>query len=374
MERNKTDRMKDAVRPAGKEVRSVLPYKDMEWPVHVIAWGILCSIPLLMALANRSQVDISWDFYVRTLIMDVSIIIVFYVNYLYLVKRFLFTRKTGWFILGNIGLIIVAMFLVHFFMEMLPKFPERIPETRRPPKEVLHFRFFIGNSLMYIFIVALSVAFRSTTGWYKIEAERRELERSRSEAELQNLKSQLNPHFLFNTLNNIYSLIAFSPEKAQDTVHELSRLLRYVMYDSTYETVTLGKELDFVRNYIELMRIRLPEHVVLDASVSSEVPENQVAPLLFISLIENAFKHGVSNNKPSFIYIDIYQEGNKVVCDILNSDFPKNAENDKSGSGIGLANLRKRLSLLYPDNHTLYCGKEGENFRSHLSFTVNDAV
>ena len=179
---------------------------------------------------------------------------------------------------------------------------------------------------------------------------------------MQNLKSQLNPHFLFNTLNNIYSLIAFSPEKAQEAVHDLSRLLRYVLYDSSQPMVPLEKELDFIRNYVELMRIRLPEHVKLTTDISSATSETQVAPLLFISLIENAFKHGVSHNKPSFIDLKIHQEGTRIVCSIRNSDFPKDNGQDKSGSGIGLQNLSRRLELLYPSHHIFTYGQKGDEY------------
>ena len=115
-----------------------------------------------------------------------------------------------------------------------------------------------------------------------IETMRRDLEQSRVEAELQNLKSQLNPHFLFNTLNNIYCLIAFSPDRAQGVVHDLSRLLRYVLYDSNQKFVPLGKELDFIRNYVELMRIRLPEHVSLDLQISGQENEGgMIAAIIY---------------------------------------------------------------------------------------------
>ena len=204
-----------------------------------------------------------------------------------------------------------------------------------------------------------------TNGWYQVEANQRELERERAEAELSNLKSQLNPHFLFNTLNNIYSLIAFSPEKAQEAVHDLSRLLRYVLYESNQPLVPIEKDLDFLRNYIELMRIRLPRHVDLQTDIEAATPGVMIAPLLFISLVENAFKHGVSNSQPSFIQITIRQEGDAVSCSIRNSYFPKSA-GDKSGSGIGLSNLEKRLSLLYPECYHLAYGKEGENYVAHL--------
>ena len=185
-------------------------------------------------------------------------------------------------------------------------------------------------------------------------------------------ESQLNPHFLFNTLNNIYSLIAFSPEKAQEAVHDLSRLLRYVLYESSQPFVPLEKDFDFLRNYVELMRIRLPKHVELKTNIVASSPGTLIAPLLFISLVENAFKHGVSNNKPSFIHLDIHQEGAEVVCTIVNSYFPKSPDQDKSGSGIGLVNLEKRLGLLYSGHFSFQCGREGDNYSSYLSITINE--
>jgi len=328
-----------------------------------------------MALTNsRSNENIYWDFYVRTFLMMFSIIGVFYANYLYLVDRLLFTRKTGWFLVSNVVLMVGMIFFVHLIMSILPEHPDKVHAPDRPPREFFLIRMFIGNFLIYVFTTALSVAFRVTTSWYKVEAQRRELEKNRSEAELQNLKSQLNPHFLFNTLNNIYSLIAISQDRAQEAVHDLSRLLRYVMHDSSQAYVTLEKELDFISNYVELMRIRLPEHVKVDTFISVEAPQTQIAPLLFISLIENAFKHGVSNSKPSLIGLDIRQKGNEVVCIIINSYFPKDIEKDKSGSGIGLPNLRKRLELLYPGVYELHCGREGENYRAYLSINIDQEL
>ena len=110
------------------------------------------------------------------------------------------------------------------------------------------------------------------------------------------------------------------------------------------------------------MRIRLPEHVKLTTDISSATSETQVAPLLFISLIENAFKHGVSHNKPSFIDLKIHQEGTRIVCSIRNSDFPKDNGQDKSGSGIGLQNLSRRLELLYPSHHIFTYGQKGDEY------------
>lgn len=351
----------------------VISPKRFGWIIHVVAWAVLFCLPLI--LTGRAQ-SISLDGFLRFSVILGSIIIVFYTNYSFLVKRFLFTRKTIYFVLINLLLIIFFVWLVHAIMNFIP-LPEGV-EPPRPPKEEEAFfklRFFFMHFIVYLFVAVLGVALKVTTSWYDIDASRKELERSRSEAELQNLKSQLNPHFLFNTLNNIYSLIAFSPEKAQVAVHDLSRLLRYMLYESSQPLVPLEKELDFIRNYVELMRIRLPENVELITNISDKIASNtMVAPLLFISLIENAFKHGVSNNKPSFIHIDIYQKEEKVICSIRNSDFRKKAEQDKSGSGIGLSNLRRRLSFLYPEQYIFKCGHEEGNYYSLLSINVNTPI
>lgn len=337
--------------------------------IHVAGWAILFCFPFFF---TGHEARVSLEGYVRAIIVPLSFMLVFYVNYGYLVRRYLFNRRPGWFLLSNLALIVGVMLAVHLLMEYgLPH--DVFRRIRRPPRplnEVVGF-FFI-NAFIYSLVTGLSVAIKMTDGWYRTEALRRELEKERAESELRNLKSQLNPHFLFNTLNNIYSLIAFSPERAQAVVHDLSRLLRYVLYESSQPLVPLEKDLDFLRNYVELMRIRLPRHVTLESDIRPASPGATIAPLLFISLVENAFKHGVSNSEPSFIHIDIHQEGERVVCAIRNSYFPKAPERDKSGSGIGLANLERRLSLLYAGRYSFRHGREGERYLSDLSILINE--
>ena len=308
------------------------PFKGMGKLIHIAAWAILFGLPFFFT--GRESQTVTVLSYIRSIIVPLSFMLVFYANYSVLIDHFLFAKRPWKYFLYNVVLIAFAMGAVHLIFELLPH-----PRWEHP-----------------------SVAIKMTGSWYQMESSRRELEKSRAEAELQNLKSQLNPHFLFNTLNNIYSLIAFSPERAQEAVHDLSRLLRYVLYDSSQPMVPLEKELDFIRNYVELMRIRLPEHVKLTTDISAATPETQVAPLLFISLIENAFKHGVSHNKPSFIDLKIHQEGTRIVCSIRNSHFPKDNGQDKSGSGIGLQNLSRRLELLYPSHHIFTYGQKGDEY------------
>lgn len=344
------------------------PIKRLGKLIHIAGWAILFCSPFFFT-GRESQV--TFEGYLRSIIVPLSFVLVFYLNYGWLVRRYLFNRRTGRFLLINLLLIGCTMLTVHLCMRYF--YPPEIhhpPHQPRPLNETVGF--FVVNAVIYSLVAGLSVAIKMTDGWYRVAAIRRELEKERAEAELQNLKSQLNPHFLFNTLNNIYSLIAFSPEKAQKAVHDLSRLLRYVLYDSSQPFVPLEKDLDFLRNYVELMRIRLPGHVELSMNIVASSPKTLIAPLLFISLIENAFKHGVSNNKPSFIHLDIRQEDGRVVCTIVNSYFPKSPSQDKSGSGIGLVNLEKRLGLLYPGHFSFQCCREGDSYRSYLSITLNE--
>ena len=204
-----------------------------------------------------------------------------------------------------------------------------------PPKWI----FILRDVSTMILTAGLSAAIKLSRRWAQMDADRREAEKSRTEAELKNLRNQLNPHFLLNTLNNIYALIAFDADKAQTAVQELSRLLRHVLYDNQQNFVTLDKEMDFIRNYIELMRIRLSANVRVETKIDVRPDSRtEIAPLIFISLIENAFKHGISPTEPS------------LHCEITNSYHPKSVA-DKSGSGIGLEQVRKRLELTYPGHY-----------------------
>lgn len=323
--------------------------------IHITAWAVILGMPLFVTSPDRPLMSESE--YLRFLLVPFSFMVVFYTNYFLLIERYLFTRHWGRFLMGNTLLISVVIIVLHLlFRYILPPGAHHPPMDRTWQDGV---RFFAGNATLYMLVVGASVAIRMTGGWYRAENARQQLEHSHTEAELQNLKSQLNPHFLFNTLNNIYSLIQIDTDRAQQAVHDLSRLLRYMLYDSCQATVPLNNEIDFLRDYIELMRIRLPRDVRLFVSLPEEPTPTAVAPLLFISLVENAFKHGVSNEKPSYITIDIHETGNQVVCKIKNSYFPK-TQADRSGSGIGLQNLTKRLQMIYPGRYTFEHGLTGE--------------
>ena len=246
------------------------------WLIHLTAWAVIFGMPLFVTGPDRPLM--SGGEYLRFLLVPLSFMVVFYTNYFGLIDRYLSTRRFGRFAGYNILLIGAVMVGVQLLFRYVLPDTGHHPPMERSWQDAL--RFFAGNAILYLLVVGAGVAIRMTGGWYRAEAARQELEHSRTEAELQNLKSPLNPHFLFNTLNNIYSLIQLDPDRAQQTVHDLSRLLRYVLYDSSRPTVPLKAEMDFLGNYIELMRIRLPRHVRLDVSLPENPSHTLVAPFV----------------------------------------------------------------------------------------------
>ncbi|NDW12975.1 sensor histidine kinase [Bacteroides sp. 214] len=335
---------------------------------HVATWVLLLLLP--MFVLNLRGPNITWYDYTKHFVVIVTYFIVFYFNYYFLIPNFLFKEKTKTYIIYNVIILVLTSFLLHYWHFITAPPPVVNPEHafRKPPRWV----FIIRDSIAIAFTISISMVIRITKRWNALETARREAERSKTEAELKNLRNQLNPHFLLNTLNNIYALIAFDVDKAQSAVQELSKLLRHMLYENQQGFVTLGKEADFMHNYIELMRIRLAPNVTLETKIEV-LPDTQtpIAPFLFISLIENAFKHGISPTQPSYIRIMLSETEGKVLCEIANSYFPKKT-NDKSGSGIGLPQVAKRLELLYPGKYNWQRGTsaDGDQYISRLSIEV----
>ncbi|MDR2499310.1 MAG: sensor histidine kinase [Tannerellaceae bacterium] len=335
----------------------------------IAGWGVLLTWPFVFADKDNG---ISWIRYFHYLLGMVIFVAIYYANYYYFINRFLIRKQILFYALANLLFSLTLLMLVYLLGSLLPASEDIAMLKKMPaPPPFSLFRFICSSLVVCAFVCAISVSARMTSRWYAAEDERKELERSRSEAELQNLKSQLNPHFLFNTLNNIYSMISFSPEGAQSAVHELSRLLRYVLYESSAARVSVEQEFDFVRNYVELMRIRLPKQVELRTAINCSSPHLSVAPLLFIALVENAFKHGVSSDRQSFIHLEISADDAWAKCEIINSLFPKD-DGDKSGSGIGIANLRKRLDLLYGEKYVFSFGADGCTWRCLLRIPLSE--
>lgn len=330
------------------EVRS---QRLLEIIIHVFGWILFFGFPIIMTQSSNGSID--WKEFNRFLMVPASLFAIFYLNYFLLIPKVLFREHKKKFLIINIlviGAISIGLRIISD-IQVPPPPNEELMMKIKPP----HFIFFMRDIATMIFAAGLSVAIRVSIRWNETEKARREAVKSRTEAELKNLRNQLNPHFLLNTLNNIYALIAFDSDKAQQAVQDLSKLLRYVLYDNQEMFVPLQKEIDFIKNYIELMRIRVSAKVNIVTEFNIK-PQSQtpIAPLIFISLIENAFKHGISPSGESFISINISENDNEIICVIKNSNFPK-TEKDKSGSGIGLEQVRKRLEIIYQGNYKWEC-------------------
>ena len=338
--------------------------------IHFIVWGIVAFFPLIFMYSEGERNVIRYlDFSMPILFL----MIVFYTNYFLIISRYLFNKKVWQFFLANLLLFAVCIFLMdtikeYYFADYFAKLEiQKHSPSHAKMREIIFYRDVFSMTMA----VGLATAIKMTTQWYRVQAEQKELEKLHIESELTNLKNQLNPHFLFNTLNNIYSLIALNQEHAQNAVHHLSNLIRYVLYESDHNSVPLKKDLDFTTNYIKLMSLRLPAHVKLETEITQYTDGIMIAPLLFMSLVENAFKHGISPIEPSSISVRIsIVADNKVHCRVENSNFPK-PESDKSGSGIGLNNLRKRLDLLYPSAYELSIDDKGSTYISTLTLNLN---
>ena len=346
--------------------------KLLQTSIHLLAWTLVLASPFLIFWKNNEP-DLGNKF-LHHGIAILSLMFVFYINYFILIKKYLFNKKTWEFLLINLCVILVVSIAGHLWKEAnLPvEFKKDFMNSRGFPLAIM---FLIRDFISLVFTACLSVAIKITGKLYLIESQHQEEEKKRTEAELINLRQQLNPHFLFNTLNNIYSLIAISPEKAQEAVHELSKLLRYVLYENNNQFVPLQNEIDFIKYYVELMRIRVSETIDIKINIGNLITtEKLIAPMLFITLVENAFKHGISPVEPSFIHIDFRQDdtGERINCSIQNSYFPKD-KTDQSGSGIGLDNLHRRLELLYLKEFELYTGKIDNTFYSKIVIPLHKA-
>ncbi len=350
--------------------------KQITWNnvfVHILLWGVIFILPYFFM---DSEQVFNWRPFLRSLPEIVGFITVFYVNYFIFIERLLFKGKIKSFIVYNILLIAFVAFIMYFGRGWLETvLPNLRPRWRGRRSNGIILMHIIRNSTSLFLILGLSVAFRMTFRLFEVDNERKELAKAKSEAELQNLKNQINPHFLLNTLNNIYALIEFDPPKAQKAVVSLSKLLRHLLYDNNQAFVPLRQEVNFMSNYIDLMRLRLSDNVKLTAVFSSTEKGNTlIPPLIFISLIENAFKHGISGDKPSFIDILFEEQSNgKVKFECKNSYFPK-SESDKSGSGIGLDLVKRRLELLKAGSYAWETKIENDVYSTKLILDTKKIV
>lgn len=289
-----------------------------------------------------------FEHYLMTCMTPLFQMIVFYLNYIILAPKLFVSGKHRYDLLINVFLLITLGAALHFWMVYVNNLYGGNP--RGATDSIGTVSYIARNSLNLAIFAAGATALALARRWVTTDQKLKAAEAARAKAELSNMRNQINPHFLLNTLNNIYALTAFDTPKAQQAIQELSKMLRHILYDYQQPKVALSDEVEFLQNYVNLMRIRLSDSVDVKFQTFIANPQQEVAPMLFISLVENAFKHGVSPSEPSFIHIQIESADNQIVCDIQNSNHPKTA-NDHSGHGIGLQQVQRRLDLSYPDHY-----------------------
>ncbi|MCW0482358.1 sensor histidine kinase [Gaoshiqia sediminis] len=357
-----------------------LSNKKLTVVLHAMAWLIIVIIPryLVSAFGSGQGGGFLYQFYANTAIYGA----IFYLNYLWIVPKFFFREsKLRYFLYAAGG--IVALFLVSWILnEYLFHFPEHEEQIERIMKELANgkevdrppFRQFRIFNYFYtaVLISGFSLGLGVLEKLGQNEKQRKELEKEKLNSELAFLKNQVSPHFFFNTLNNIYSLIGIDTGEAQDAVLKLSKLMRYLLYESEQSLSRLSDEIAFMHNYIDLMKLRLSKKVELSVSLPEKVEDIFVPPLLFIPFVENAFKHGVSYRENSFIEISMKVEGSSVSFFARNSIGASSQAGDGQHSGIGLDNVKKRLDLLFPNQHVLHIVKTDSDFRVELKLETKN--
>ena len=301
---------------------------------QILLLSLIMLSPGLISYITTHNPAIIWDSLRIAAYWLAPAIGIYLVNFYVGVPLLWFHRK--FWLFGIINTVLILLFNFHIFSSDISSLPEELKAGYIP--------FIIISLLVNLMAIGIALSIRYVM-------RQNERKQKMAEAELALLKNQINPNFLFNTLNNISSLTQIDADEAQDAVMQLSDLLRYAMYETNKPRVAIAGEVEFMRNYIELMKLRCNEMTSVNAQFSVSNPQAEIAPLLFISLIENAFKHGMNSNAPATIDIRLEQteEAMTFTCDNTNNPKPTK---DRSGSGIGLENTRRRLELMYHGNYT----------------------
>ena len=280
------------------------------------------------------------------------------------------SNRMRYLIFALCNLIAIPLFNSKFFMlwfhrNSIPNMPEMTTN--------MWIGFFGGMFMFFLLnciVAAIAIGIRHFIRTRQIRQQLKDEQAKHTEAELAWLKNQINPHFLFNTLNNISSLTQIDPDAAQDAIAQLSDLLRYAMYETNKKTVPISGEVEFMRNYISLMKLRCNEKT--EVKTTFDIAQDvEIAPLLFISLIENAFKHGVSSSRSSMIDIHLEQKDGSIVFACDNTNYPKD-DADRSGSGIGIENTRRRLDLMYADHYSWQQWLEDDIYHVRVTLNIKD--
>ncbi len=313
--------------------------------------------------------------YLTKSVIPIMMTIAFWANYLWIVPQGVIHQRRKY-IMGINVLIIVTTTLVILLWHRWD-FMQRYPLMRQ--QDMSYILLYLACRDVVCLTLACSLGYSMKTRKHlaamkkeqiRAEIALRDAEMAKRDAELRSLRNQISPHFLLNTLNNIYALTCISMERTQNAVLQLSNMLRHMLYDNQEEMVLLSSEANFISSYVDLMKLRLTSNVNVETYINvNENSQTKVAPLLFISLVENAFKHGIAPAKKCHITISLYEDNQSIICRITNSNHPKQ-HNDHSGHGIGLANVQERLNMIYPDKYSWSKGLKDNIYYSEITIKL----
>ncbi|MEI6752932.1 MAG: histidine kinase [Paludibacter sp.] len=354
-------------------------------------WLGIFSIPFFQ---NRMFNIVDWSKVTGEWIKMFSFLVIFILNTYIFVPKILFKKKyltyiaiTLTAVIAIIGIIIAIQTLIdpdqalsmprmdlgpgmppmELGKKMPPPMGFRAPEQ---PETKSIFMNFTDNLIISILVVAAGISFKMMTQWLNEEDRRKDMEKEQLRTEIALLRHQVSPHFFMNTLNNIHALVDINTETAKDAIIRLSTLMRYLLYDTAHGQTSLKKEIEFIESYITLMQLRFSEKVKITIDVPKIIPDIQIPPMLFISFLENAFKHGVSYQTSSFVNFSLKIEDEQLTCEIKNSKQKVRENFDKSYSGIGLTNIRKSLELLFAKDYSLNIIENEKTFEVLLTIPV----
>lgn len=336
--------------------------------LHLFVW---LSLVAFFWTATQRDPFFSNTWFIRMTLTLTLYAILFYFNSLFMVPRFLITHR-GWiyllFVAGTFGILVAGTSWIDSLLPEIEKFRvyrEGMPKPpQKPPLAMFHL-------FSFIMILGVSTSIALLRTWYKNEQSRLDAERQRLSGELLALRNQIHPHFFFNTLNNIYSLVDIDPSRAKIAVLEMSKLMRYLLYESEGNLVPLEKEVGFLKHYLHLMQLRLTPDFPLEIQFPDKTSGGFISPMMFIPIVENVFKYGVSYTNPGPIMISLKEELGLITLITENTVLPKKeSEEDEKREKIGIANVKRRLELLYPNRHILDISSTESRFRVMLSFPV----
>ncbi|MGK9117183.1 sensor histidine kinase [Olivibacter jilunii] len=323
---------------------------------HILVWLILATL-LFLANDNKNSLP-HLIFYSLFTVFNVGI---FYFTYFFTTSYFIGNKRyLSGFIISTCCLFVCALIkltIAVYNEPILMRYGDHMERTLTKAE------YFTSAIIITLFFMLLGYAFRLATNSYQMEQARKTLETEKLNAELAFLKTQINPHFLFNSLNNIYSLAYQKSDKAPEAILRLSEIMRYMLYESNDEKVSLEEEINYLENYIELQKLRVKEQVYLDLHINIDNYQHRIMPLLVISFLENVFKHGVATDKEHPIRITVEVQNSRLHFKAQNK---KNKLNKDKSGGIGLTNLKRRLELGYPDKHSFIVHDNEDYYSSEL--------